>query len=159
MESTHKWESSGADLEHRDRTGRQGVGTRGCVCDGDVGSVRALTRTCGTTHTTGNSTRHTATMTSRRVVGRHWTASICKRCSRAALPCYRNCPHSVRGRFRQAVGRALKARSEAVRVQDLVREARGWKLFCLLPVWLLQRSAGTHRVPKEELVGRFDLFS
>ena len=98
-------------------------------------------------------------MTSRRVVGRHGTAPICKRCSRAALPCYRNCLHSVRGRFRQAVRRALKARSKAVRVQDPVREARGWKLFCLLPVWLLRRSAGTHRVSKEELLGRFDLFS
>ena len=68
-----------------------------------------------------------------------------------------SCPHIVRGRFRQAV-RALEARSEAVRVQDAVGEVRGWKLFCLLPLWLLRRSGNSQRVPKEELFRRFDLF-
>ena len=46
-----------------------------------------------------------------------------------------------------------------MRVQDAVGEGRGWKLFCLLLVWLLRRGAGTHRVPKEELFRRFDLFT
>ena len=54
-----------------------------------------------------------------------------------------SCPHVVRGRFRQAVRRALEARSEAVRVQDAVGEVRGW---------LLRRSGDSQRVPKEELV-------
>ena len=52
-----------------------------------------------------------------------------------------SCPQSVRGRFRQAVRRALEARSEAARLHDNVGEGRGWKLFCLLPVWLLRRQS------------------
>ena len=70
-----------------------------------------------------------------------------------------NCPHSVRGRFRQAVRTALEARSEAIRSQNAVREARAWKLFCLLPFWLRRRSPDSHRVPKLELCRRMDMFS
>ena len=55
----------------------------------------------------------------------------------------------------EAVRCALEARSEAVRVQDAVGEARGWKFFCLLPVRLLRRGAGTYRVVKEELFQKF----
>ena len=46
------------------------------------------------------------------------------------FPVLQNCPHSVRGRFRQAVRTALEGRSEAVRSQDALGEVRGWKLFC-----------------------------
>ena len=38
------------------------------------------------------------------------------------FPVLQNCPHSVRGRFRQAVRTALEARSEAVRSQDVIGE-------------------------------------
>ena len=68
-----------------------------------------------------------------------------------------SCPQSVRGRFRQAVRRALEAMSEAARIHGNVGEGRCWKLFCLLPMWLLRRCPGSHRVAKEELFMRFDL--
>ena len=42
----------------------------------------------------------------------------------------------------------VRSRQEAVRVQDVVGEVRGWKLVCLLPLWLLRE-----RVPKEECFG------
>ena len=75
------------------------------------------------------------------------------------FPVLQNCPFSVRGRFRQAVRTALEARSEAVRSQDVLGEVRGWKLFCLLPFWLLRCSSDSHRVPKPELCRRMDMFS
>ena len=63
------------------------------------------------------------------------------------FPVLQNCLHSVR----------LEARPEAVRSQDVIGEARGWKLFCLLPFRLL--SPDSHRVPKLELCRRMDMFS
>ena len=60
-----------------------------------------------------------------------------------------NCPHSVRGRFRQAVRTALEARSEAVRSQDVIGEGRGWKLFCL-PILVAQAQS---RQPSSLQVG------
>ena len=71
----------------------------------------------------------------------------------------RNCPHHVRGRFRQAARQALELRSHAVRVQDHIGEARGWKLFCFLSVLFLRRGQGGSNVTKEELCHRFDLFA
>ena len=62
-----------------------------------------------------------------------------------------SCLHHVRGRFLQAGRKALEARHVAVRVNDPVMEERAWKLFCLLPVWLLRRSPGEARVSKEDL--------
>ena len=50
-------------------------------------------------------------------------------------PALQNCPHHVRVRFRQVAQHAVEARSH-----DRGGEARGWKLFCLLPVLFLRRS-------------------
>ena len=92
----HQWKSAGADLEHRDRTRRQGVGDRVCVCDGDDGSVRAQTRT-SPTHSTGSQTEHQQRLPGELLggIGRHQFP----RGVREPI----GCPHSVRGWFRQAV--------------------------------------------------------
>ena len=49
-------------------------------------------------------------------------------------------------------------RSHAVRARDQSGEARGWKLFCLLPVLFLRRGPDGGKVTKEELCHRFYLF-
>ena len=69
-----------------------------------------------------------------------------------------NCPHHLRGRFRHASRCALEARDQAARAGDRVMELRAWKLFCLLPFWLLQRPESQGRVGKVELCDRFDKF-
>ena len=53
--------------------------------------------------------------------------------------------HHLRGRFKHARC-AVEARHQAVRAGDRVMELRAWKLFCLLPEWLLQRPQGQSRV-------------
>ena len=70
-----------------------------------------------------------------------------------------SCPWHVRGRFLQANRKALETRHNAARTNDPVTEERAWKLFCLLPVWLLRRAPGDVRVSKEDLCRRFDLFA
>ena len=69
-----------------------------------------------------------------------------------------NCPHHLRGRFQHVARCALGARHQAARVGDRSMELRAWTLFCLLPLWLLQRPAGRGRVSKAELCDRFDQF-
>ena len=69
-----------------------------------------------------------------------------------------SCPHHVRGGSFRPAG-TLEARHVAVGANDPVMEERAWKLFCLLPVWLLRRSPGDARVSKEDLCRRFDLFA
>ena len=62
-------------------------------------------------------------------------------------------------RFLQANRKALEVRHNAAKTYDPVMEERAWKLFCLLPVWLLRRAPGDVRVSKEDLCRRFDLFA
>ena len=69
-----------------------------------------------------------------------------------------SCPRHLRGRFQHASRCALEARHQAVREGDRTMEVRAWKLFCLLPFWLLQRPQGQVRVGKAELCDRFDKF-
>ena len=46
----------------------------------------------------------------------------------------------------------------AVQQNDVAKEIRGWKLFIVLPFWLLRRPFSRGRVGKAELSQRFDLF-
>ena len=44
-------------------------------------------------------------------------------------------------------------------IQDRRCEVRGWKLFCLLPMFFLRRSRSDGKVSKEEMCHRFILFT
>ena len=60
-------------------------------------------------------------------------------------------PARLEGRFRQAAQLPLEARLLAVSREDVTRESQSWKLFCLLPYWLLRRPQSKGRVGKAEL--------
>ena len=70
-----------------------------------------------------------------------------------------SCPVHLKGRFRQATRTALEARHQAALAEDATQEIRVWKLFCVLPFWLLRRPHGGGRVGKVELSKRFDDFA
>ena len=53
---------------------------------------------------------------------------------------------------------ALEAVHTTVQQNDVAKEIRGWKLFIVLPFWLLRRPFSRGRVKKAELSQRFDLF-
>ena len=65
--------------------------------------------------------------------------------TRAAV--LRSVPHFLRGPFRIALGTAL---AEVIATEH-VRQARGWKLFLLLPRMLLSRPPRGGHVSKEEI--------
>ena len=69
-----------------------------------------------------------------------------------------SCPAHLRGRWRQSVRVALEARHHGISTGDGTRELQGWKLFCLLPFWLLRRPRSKGHVGEAELTKRFDLF-
>ena len=68
------------------------------------------------------------------------------------------CPAHLRGRWRQSVRVALEARHHGISTGHGTQELQGWKLFCLLPFWLLRRPRSKGNVGKAELTKRFDLF-
>ena len=76
------------------------------------------------------------------------------RCSK-----FQNCPYNVRGRFRQVARHAFEARSHTVGIQDRRGDVRGWKLFCLLPMFFLRRSSSDGKVSEEEVCHKFNLFT
>ena len=67
-----------------------------------------------------------------------------------------NCPAHLKGGFRQAARTALETRHQAALAEDARQEVRVWKLFCMLPFWLLPRPHGGGREGKAELSKRFD---
>ena len=69
-----------------------------------------------------------------------------------------SCPAHLRGRWRQSVRVALEARHRGISNEDGTRDLQGWKLFCLLPFWLLRRPRSKGHVGKAELTKRFGLF-
>ena len=68
------------------------------------------------------------------------------------------CPAHLKARYRHALTTALEAVHTAVQQNDVAKEIRGWKLFIVLPFWLLRRPFSRGRVGKAELSQRFDLF-
>ena len=68
------------------------------------------------------------------------------------------CLVHLKGRFRQVAELALEARLLAFSREDVTKETQSWKLFCLLPCWLLRRPQCKGRVGKAELSRRFDQF-
>ena len=70
-----------------------------------------------------------------------------------------NCPVHLKGRFRQASRTAFDACHQAAFGEDATQEIRAWKLFCVLPFWLLRRPHGGGHVGKAELNKRFDDFA
>ena len=75
------------------------------------------------------------------------------------LDVLQNCPAHLKGRFRQASRTALDARNQAALGGDATQEIRAWKLFCVLPFWLLRRLHCGGRLGKAELSKRLDDFS
>ena len=67
-----------------------------------------------------------------------------------------SCPAHLKAKYRVALTTALEAVHE---VADTVKEVRVWKLFSLLPFWLLRKPLGQGRVGKAELSDRFELFT
>ena len=55
------------------------------------------------------------------------------------VPMLRSCPRFKRGRLRFSLGVALRERSRAKLARDAVAETRAWKLFGLIPMFLLHR--------------------
>ena len=70
-----------------------------------------------------------------------------------------SCPAHLKAKHRVALTTALEAVREAAQRRDPVKEVRAWKLFSLLPFWLLRRPLGQGRVGKAELSDRFELFA
>ena len=70
-----------------------------------------------------------------------------------------SCPAHLRAKYRVALTTALEAVHEAAQRRDPVKEFRAWKLFSLLPFWLLRKPLGQGRVRKAELSDRFELFT
>ena len=68
-----------------------------------------------------------------------------------------SCPVHLKAKYRVALKTALEAVHEAAQRRDPVKEVRAWKLFSLLPFWLLRKPSGQGRVGKAELSGRFEL--
>ena len=69
-----------------------------------------------------------------------------------------SCPVQLKGRYRQACRVVLEALHVAVMEHDETRELRTWKLFSVLPFWLLLRRGSQGRVARDELLRRFNLF-
>ena len=63
-----------------------------------------------------------------------------------------SCPVQLKGRCRQACRVALEALHVAVMEHDGTRELRAWKLFSVLPFWLLLRPGSQGRVGRDELL-------
>ena len=53
-----------------------------------------------------------------------------------------SCPAHLKAKYRVALTTALEAVHEAAQRRDPVKEVRAWKLFSLLPFWLLRRPVG-----------------
>ena len=70
-----------------------------------------------------------------------------------------SCGAHLKGRYRSAMKVALEAVHTAVEQRDLLTEVRGWKLFSLLPFWLLRKPLSQGRVGKSELSERFEAFT
>ena len=70
-----------------------------------------------------------------------------------------SCPAHLKAKYRVALTTALEAVHEAAQRRDPVKEVRAWKLFSLLPFWLLRKPLGQGRVGKAELSDRFELFA
>ena len=70
-----------------------------------------------------------------------------------------SCPAHLKAKYRVALTIALEAVHEAAQRRDPVKEVRAWKLFSLLPYWLLRKPLGQGRVGKAELSDRFELFT
>ena len=70
-----------------------------------------------------------------------------------------SCPAHLKAKYRSALSAALEAVHEAAQRRDPVKEVRAWKLFSLLPFWLLRKPLGQGRVGKAELSNRFELFT
>ena len=66
-------------------------------------------------------------------------------------------PRSLRGLFRRALRIALEEILEGVRVRDMPKQTRGWKLLLLLPR-IMYRPARGGLVSKPKLVARFEMF-
>ena len=64
------------------------------------------------------------------------------------------CPTHLKVKYRFALKVALKAVHSAVEQRDPLTEVRGWKLFSLLPFWLLRKPSSQGRVGKSELCER-----
>ena len=71
----------------------------------------------------------------------------------------RSCPRIIRGRYRHAQRLAMEAIDTASRANDALAEERGWKLFGMLSILLLHRSACRGAVAKAELEQRCALFA
>ena len=69
-----------------------------------------------------------------------------------------SCLVQLKGRYRQACRVALEALHVAVLEHNETRELRAWKLFSVLPFWLLFRPGSQGRVGRDELLRRFNLF-
>ena len=63
-----------------------------------------------------------------------------------------------KGGFAKPPSLALEARLLAASNEDVTKETQSWKLFCLLPFWLLRRPQSKGRVGKAELTKRYEQF-
>ena len=63
-----------------------------------------------------------------------------------------SCPVQLKGMYHQACRVALEALHVAVMEHDETRELRAWKLFSVLPFWLLLRLGSQGRVGRDELL-------
>ena len=75
------------------------------------------------------------------------------------IPTIQACPFFLRERLRDAFRLSLTELRNAKLRGDRLQETRAWKLFLLTPMLLLHTPKKGAKVPKDELLGRAELFT
>ena len=77
----------------------------------------------------------------------------------AVRACVKVPPAFLRGAYKSAMRLALQEIVSGMEIQNQLWMSRGWKLFILLPRILLFRPARGGKVPKNQLLDRFQKFA